>query len=167
MRFRYGERWYGTHVPTRGTLARRAVFGDRLSFWEALMAEEARAVQHAAHRSRSLTPGWDGTADLSRYAYAQRGMYKRQLETWLQYFPREQLLILCYEQFIAEPAATCRRVVDYLGLPPFAFDVSTRYNPGHYAQPMGQRCRDHLTELLRPHNRAFFEFLGQDWGWPS
>ncbi len=32
---------------------------------------------------------------------------------------------------------------------------------------MDERSRDYLTDLFRPYNRRLFEFLGEDWGWPS
>lgn len=143
---------------------RRTVVIDPLSFWDALMAEEQRTARDVA--LNDTDPASAGDA-LTRYSYARRGFYIDHIAMWLEHFPREQLRLVCYEQFIADPLATCNEIADHLGLPPHDFEVSRRFNPGHYTQPMDQRCRDYLTERMRPYNRRLFDFLGEDWGWPS
>lgn len=50
------------------------------------------------------------------YSYVARGMYAVQLERWLEFFPREQMLILPSEGLFADPARTLHHVQDWLGL---------------------------------------------------
>src|SRR6185369_6769916 len=72
------------------------------SFEAAWAAEEQRIEQ-----------GWrPGTH------YRTRGFYARALARWLEVFPREQLLILFYEDWLARPADTLGRVWAHLGLRP-------------------------------------------------
>jgi hypothetical protein len=51
------------------------------------------------------------------WAYRQRGFYAKQIEHWLEYFPREQLLILFHEDWKTSPRTTLAQVCSHLGLP--------------------------------------------------
>jgi hypothetical protein len=68
-------------------------------------------VEACAAEPERLRAGWGAT-----WAYLSRGFYGRQLDRWLEYFPREQLLILFYEDWIASPRETLARVWRHLGL---------------------------------------------------
>lgn len=143
---------------------RRSIFGEPLSFWDALQAEQSRTAHdiwldhHAPQRAGRKH---------KLYSYGQRGMYIDQLENWLRYFPRERLKLLHYDELIADTGGMCNEVAEFLGLPPHNFDAPQRRNTGHYTEPMDTQCREYLTELFRPYNRRLFEFLGEDWGWPA
>jgi hypothetical protein len=50
------------------------------------------------------------------FYFLERGFYARQLERWLSYYPREQLLILFYEDWRAQPVATLKQVYRHLGI---------------------------------------------------
>jgi len=50
------------------------------------------------------------------YQYRDRGFYGQALERWLQFFPREQLLILFYEDWLEKPAACLELVCRHLGV---------------------------------------------------
>jgi hypothetical protein len=49
-----------------------------------------------------------------------RGSYWSQLRTLLEYFARSQLLVLQYEQCVADPLTQARRTFEFLGLDPAA-----------------------------------------------
>ena len=143
---------------------RRSFFGEPLSFWDALDAEERRI---GARRPPANTRQRQQKRSFKRYSYARRGMYIDQIEHWLQYFPREQLKIFSYEQLVNSPDEVCNELCAHIGLPPMTFETGEKRNTGHYNEPMEERCRERLTELYRPYNRRLFTFLGEDWGWPS
>lgn len=143
---------------------RRSIFGEPLSFWDALQAEHSRTA-HDIWLDHNA-PEKVGR-EYKLYTYIQRGMYIDQLENWLRYFPRKQLKLFHYDDLIANTGGLCNQVAEFLGLPPHDFDVSERRNTGGYTEPMEQRCREYLTDLFRPYNRRLFEFIGQDWGWPA
>ena len=48
--------------------------------------------------------------------YRDRGFYGRDLSNWLQYFPREQVLVLFYEDWLTHPQETLYRVYQHLGV---------------------------------------------------
>lgn len=63
---------------------------------------------------------------LTRYRY--RGYYGRHLEHWLEFFPREQLLVLFYEDWLAQPTETLAAVCRHLGVEPRPSLLVTREN---------------------------------------
>src|SRR6476469_4976695 len=50
------------------------------------------------------------------YSYLSRGIYVEQIKNWLDYFPREQLLILKSEYFLANPRKVFSEVLDFLDI---------------------------------------------------
>jgi hypothetical protein len=62
-----------------------------------------------------------------------RGSYWSQLRTLLEYFDRSQLLVLQYEQCVAEPLAQARRTFEFLGL-----DPAPQIAPAQLAQRVNQ-----------------------------
>jgi hypothetical protein len=51
------------------------------------------------------------------YSYVDRGLYIDQLERYLQYFPRENMLFLLYEKFKKDPVGTIRKCFEFLEVP--------------------------------------------------
>ena len=143
---------------------RRNIFGDPLSFWDALQAEGKRTA--ADLKLNEEQPEKAGSMH-KRYTYAKRGMYIEQIEYWLKFFPREQLKVFHFDDLVTRPGEVCNAVCDFLELPNYEFDTREMRNTGHYTEPMEERCREYLTQQFRPYNRRLFEFLGEDWGWPS
>ena len=59
------------------------------------------------------------TADVHADAVV-RGLYGRWLEQWLEHVPRDRILVLQYEQCVADPGGQLERTYRFLGLPPFS-----------------------------------------------
>ncbi|MGV6827640.1 MAG: sulfotransferase family protein [bacterium] len=137
---------------------------ESLSFWDALQAEESRIAADVLNNEHN--PQEVGRP-LRRWGYVYKGKYIDQIEFWLKYYPRDQLLILNFEQFIQDPSSTCIRVADFLGLPEHNFQIRRALNTGGYKEDMEPRCREFLDNTFRPYNQRLFEFLEEDWGWPS
>ncbi len=57
--------------------------------------------------SAGWRPGWD---------YLQFGCYGTQLDRWLQFFDRSQLLVLFYEDWKSHPQQVLRQVCDHIGV---------------------------------------------------
>ena len=62
------------------------------------------------------------------YQYRYRGFYGRHIERWLEFFPREQLLVLLYEDWLERPRETLSAVFKHLGLDPLPAPLVTREN---------------------------------------
>jgi hypothetical protein len=80
-----------------------------------------------------------------------RGFYHEALCWWLHRFPREQILVLQFEQCLLEPAAQIRNTYQFLGLRPFVPQrVSERINPSSEVLNLDEETRRRLVALYRP-----------------
>ena len=134
---------------------------ESLSFEEAIEVESKRLdgeIERVLHDEEYFSFGW------RHFAYVSKGLYWKPLEVWLQYFARDQLLILKSEDFYTDPARVLRQVTEFLGLPDW------RPSPyrGHKAypyRPLSPAIRARLADYYAPHNARLYELLGSDWGW--
>lgn len=94
--------------------------------------------------------------------YLRRGIVLPFLRRWLQYYPKEQLLILHQADLLHSTPATVERVVRFLGLPTFTPDCQQRVNRDPYP-PMGPAIAHRLRDWYAPHQAALAEFLAE-WG---
>ncbi len=81
----------------------------------------------------------------------QRGRYARSLDHWLRWFDDDRLLVLQYEQCVADPVVQFHRTLDFLGLSRIALPVSESSE----GQRSGWADRDdelnrRLVDLYRP-----------------
>jgi hypothetical protein len=135
---------------------------ETLAFEEALAAEELRT----APEMRRLAADPDFYAPHHhRHAYRARGRYAEQLERWFEWFPRERFFIEASERFFADPACVFRRVVAFLGLPPWLPASFERFNPGRYEGALRPETRAALRAEFRPHDERLYALLGVDYGW--
>ena len=120
-------------------------------------------------------PPWQYFARLPNghgaHCFVGRGLYLLQIRQWLRAgYRREQLLVVCTERLQEHPQRELARVFAFLGLPPCdAVDttpVNTASQRGRSYEPMPEDVRRRLREFYAPHNRALYEFTGQDYGWP-
>lgn len=77
----------------------------------------ARFISGLAHH---LGKGLELTPTLKHHHFS-RGLYWQQLENLLTYFDRAQVLILQYEQCVAQPIPQAKRTFEFLGLDPDAW----------------------------------------------
>jgi hypothetical protein len=134
---------------------------ETLAFEAAIEAEPGRL---AGETERMLAEPLYNSFAHQHHSYMARGRYQEQLARWRSLFPDEQLLVLSSERFFREPEPTFRRVLDFLGLPPFAPDAFEKHNAYDY-RPMGAEVRGRLLEHYREPNRRLYESLGEDLGW--
>jgi hypothetical protein len=52
------------------------------------------------------------------HRYLAQGRYLRHLERWCEHFPRDQLLVLWFDELRSDPRAVYRRTCEFLGLDP-------------------------------------------------
>lgn len=99
------------------------------------------------------------------YSYLLRGIYWQQLESWFQFFPKHQFLILNSESYFQEPAQVYRQVIHFLGLPEYTLERFKNAYPGKYTSRMSKAVRDYLKEFYKPHNEKLCENLGTRFSW--
>jgi len=99
-----------------------------------------------------------------RHCYLHRGRYADQLEHWLESFPAEQLLILRSEDLFDHPAETFSRVLEFIGLSPWAPGVFEKHNIGRYDQ-IETNDRRGIEEFFREPNAQLRERFGSEFHW--
>ena len=97
-------------------------------------------------------------------AYVNRSLYANQLERWLAYFPREQLLVLRSEDFLARPDETFGEVFAFLGVRPWKVPGYEARNVSSYA-PIDPALRARLEQQFAEANARLSQLLGRELAW--
>jgi len=138
---------------------------ESLSFEEAIEAEEARLQ---GEEGRLLEEEGYASFEHQGLSYLSRGVYVDQLQRWMEFFDRDQMLVLKSEAFFDDPGRTLEPVLEFLGLPewvPEASMLGDRRNTGSYEGGMDPLLRERLERHFEPHNRRLYDLLGADFGW--
>jgi hypothetical protein len=93
-------------------------------------------------------------------------VYWKHLMRWWKSFPREQLLVLSFEE-LSRPRETVEKVLAFLNIPPFeGWHFNEAINVASYAQQSATReALEWIISRFRPHNKKLYELLGRDMGW--
>jgi hypothetical protein len=113
--------------------------------WDGGPADLIDGFKTAVHTELPLadSPYRPGTHNL------RLGRYAAQLRRWRDVIAPDRLLVLDYRELTGSPAATMRRVSEFLGVDrDFDFDVATHYNPSTGGSPASLSGR--LDRMLRP-----------------
>lgn len=102
--------------------------------------------------------------DIAYYAYRFIGVYIDQIKVLMSLFPKEQILILKYEDFIMNPLAVYRKTLEFLDIPNSKLKDLRKYNEGEYTK-MDIKVRKSLVDYFKPYNKKLYEYLGVDFGW--
>jgi Sulfotransferase domain len=99
--------------------------------------------------------------------YVRRGLYHEQLRRYLEWFAREQILILDSARLRQDVSGVLAEVVRFLGLPAYdAPPVSLpQFHVGRYQHEIAAGTRAFLGEFYRPYNHELYALLGRDFGW--
>ena len=135
--------------------------GETLSFEDVLALEEVE-VPLELKRIRD-DPRYVSPSGLRR-SYVARGRYAEQIERWLDFFPREQLLVLTSEELLREPADAMSQLAVFLGVPDWRAESYPLKSAADYDQ-MRSETRERLALTYEPHNRRLEELLGRELAW--
>jgi hypothetical protein len=133
---------------------------EELSLLDAIEAEPAR-IEPALRCIIEGAP-WQTWGPAGLYSYVARGRYAEQLDRWLGYYPRAQLLVLRSEDLAQEPEPTYAKVVEFLGLAPHHPEF-VRYNSARRPYAIEPAARARLEALLREPNARLAEEFGIAW----
>ena len=127
---------------------------EPLPMLEAFQEEEQRlerAIKEQDYRSKSFIV----------HTYKTRGRYAEQLERYLRYFPRQQILLLESGDFFRNPQQTLRRVFDFVGVDAgYEIPDLTPRNTGRHKGEVPRAARDYLNEYFYPFNQELYELTG-------
>jgi hypothetical protein len=133
---------------------------EPLAFEGALEQEEQRME---GELDRMLDPKYFSHAWWN-FTYLSRGRYAEQLERWLEFVPRERLLILPSDDLLEQPSRTYAQVLEFLGAPHLELESYPRIFVREYAE-MDPRTRVALRDYYAEPNRRLYELVGRDLGW--
>ncbi|MCY7383956.1 MAG: Wzt carbohydrate-binding domain-containing protein [Microcoleus sp. CAN_BIN18] len=98
------------------------------------------------------------------YSYLSRGIYVEQIKNWLDYFPKEQLLILKSEDFQKDSGKVFSRVLDFLDINASAVKEYQSNSAEDYSN-MPKAIEQELIGYFEPYNRELSELLKEDFSW--
>lgn len=133
------------------------------SFEEAINAEATRL--NGEEEKMIADPSYNSPT-FARYSYLNRGLYHRQLHRWLQYFKREQLLIMKSEKFYSSTRSELKKVADFLGIAnTFVLDNSIK-NAGKY-EPLPEKVMKDVAKHFKKDGDKLKALLGKEFQWNS
>jgi hypothetical protein len=98
------------------------------------------------------------------FTYLSRGCYDEQIDNWLKYFKREQLLVIKSEDFFSNPVESLTKVHQFLGIEEIIPNNVTAKNQGKYV-PINEETLQRLRNYFKPHNERLSELLGEHFEW--
>jgi len=122
------------------------------------------AVDDQIERIRSGSPEFGGDRQPS---YLYRGFYALQIKRYLNYFSRDQLLILEMKELRTNAAGVYRKTLDFFNLPPDEADLSSfrNRNENPNKAKMNPDTRQRLQAFFQPYNEELYDLLGYRYEW--
>ncbi len=112
-----------------------------------------------------IKEGHDFSFTHKYHSYLSRGIYVTQLTRWLQYFKREQLLILNSEEFYENTPKVFSETIQFLGLQEWMPDKFNPYNTGGEYPEIDSRVRERLMTYYAPYNQQLYALIGRTYNW--
>lgn len=100
--------------------------------------------------------------DMSRFAYVDRSLYSPQIERVFQFFPRDQVLIIKYEDYRRDYPGTVNRVFDFIGVKRLTPPKNKERNVGPYQRKMTPEEREYVSAIFVEDIAKLEKLLGWD-----
>ena len=134
---------------------------ETLSFEEAIKHEKSRLQ---GEREKILTKANYRSYAYQHFSYLNRGIYISQVLYWLNFFPIDQLHVVCSEDFFEYPESVLKDITKFLGVPPFKLKRYRQYNQAKYKK-MDSLLRKKLATYFKSYNEHLYTFLGRSYRW--
>lgn len=132
---------------------------EPLDIYEAMVQEEARlerAMAEVDYKSYAFI----------HHSYKSRGIYRPQLERYMDLFPREQLLIMDSDELFTEPHAAVKKVFEFVGVDAqFRIEDLSPKNVASNRRKVEPHVYEYLQEYFKTHNAALYDLLGRNYDW--
>lgn len=130
---------------------------EKRSF-KAAIQQEIQRLQMAIQGDKIHWQALNGNRHLGN------SLYYYHLKRWLDYFPREQLLIVPSEALFNQPEKMLHQLYIKLGLEPNPQQEYPQYNAGSY-EPIDTEIRQLLADFLTPPTRKLETLLDCSFNW--
>ena len=98
------------------------------------------------------------------FSYLRHGIYVDFIKAWMEFFTKEQFLILPTYDLNNNRAKFLKQVFDYLNVQNFEIKDVERQNVGEYKK-LDKSMRKFLVNYYRPHNERLFKLLEKNFDW--
>lgn len=136
-------------------------FETETDFVRALELEDQRL--YGEIEKMAADPSYESLAHRHQ-AYLRRGQYADQLKRAFDHFSREQIHVMDSEAFFVAPAQEFARLIDFLGLRPYAPARFDQHN-ARPSSPMPAPARERLIQHYMPYDDRLEELLGRRLAW--
>ncbi len=135
---------------------------ESLSFEQAIEAESERLK---GEKERLLADPSYVSHNYNHFSYLERGKYSDQIRNWLQYFPKEQMLILSSDEFFKNTQSSLEKIYGFLNIESVPVSIKKQYNTGNYKDSMHEDTRARLQEFYQPYNQELQTMLDTELHW--
>ena len=125
------------------------------------------ALELEEERLRPILEQYDYKSEIFKNkSYKSRGLYKKQLERFLDYFSWDQILILSSEDLFTNSKDTLEKTFHFLKVDPSVNILNLDpKNVGSNRTKVEQRVYDYLVGHFASPNQELYDFIGHDLGW--
>ena len=132
---------------------------ETLDIAEAIAAEEERLAYMWANQDYK-------NEIFIHLSYKSRGHYAEQLKRFLNYFSRENLLILSAENFFQDPASVLQKVCRFIDIDSaYRFKNLEPRNIASNRTSVASSVYRDLDSYFEPHNQELHQLLGESFHW--
>lgn len=122
---------------------------EQETFFKAIELENERTVQSQGMKKT--------------YGYIQRGFYAKQIRNYLNYFPKENMIFIIFEEFINNPSKWSKEIFEFLGVESdIELDYNIKANVSNEAQPMDSQLRIKLFNLYKDDIKDIEAIIGRN-----
>lgn len=97
----------------------------------------------------------------------QTSIYWKSVQCWLEYFGKDNVLVLDVGQYFLNKNSVLREIHDFVGLPPFdmpIFENKVNENPIKLPPPDEESIAK-LKEFFEPHNQKLWKLINKKFDW--
>ncbi len=138
---------------------------EQLSFEDAIKAESQRMNEKIKKNPKGKHSNRKKTSLIRKYSYVSRGIYVEQVKRWLAHFPKEQLMVISFEEFQKSPRKIMDKVFAFLGVKEFKITDKIVESHNESCPPMDPKTRAELVAFYRPYNEQLENLLGRKFNW--
>lgn len=140
--------------------------GENLSFEDAIHQEIMRIEPEKKQLFEDkYNTSINQNSNYAKYSYLTRGQYYEQLSRWLQYFSKEQFLIIENNNFLTNTAYYMKKIFDFLEIPNITQKEYPKHHVGDYSKSIKQDTNYYLKEYFELHNQKLYELVGTNYNW--
>lgn len=126
-----------------------------------MAAFDAEVDRLAGERERIVLDPYYYSQAYNYFSYRLRGLYRDQIDAWLEYFPLERFQFLRSDRFSQAPQETMDEVWNFLGLASARLHKPRRDNTGAW-EAVDNGLVAQLQEYYEEPNRRLAELLGEE-----